>query len=360
MKKPLICILGRTGSGKSTLADAICKHYGLKQLKSYTTRAMRHGEETKADHLFISKEEAESYQKIAYSKIGEDEYFTTVDMLEQSDVYVIDPIGVADLRKRLPNRMIYEIYIRADESSTSSHLEKRQDSMADRTKRITSEQAQFDTYEQCAAWDILIENSGAIENAVRAIYNAYATLTRDQYTKQQRCECGGKRFSAYRICKYYIVVDNYGSFVSTDNDDPWSDDPDLYDIDGPYGPFKCLSCGKEYPKLPKRVHKDIFISESDYDAIKKILNKDESIGKKETMSFTADFEDGNSMVIEIGRHMSELDNRPWAQAFIKNSKGERLSYSNIAASENIFGAWDIPYADKMYRVNFDSRDLPFA
>ena len=97
--------IGRTASGKSSIAKAVCEKMGLKQVKSYTTRPARPGEDNdNADHYFITKEEfdlimSEHIDRVAaYTKINDFEYCTTTDILDKSDIYVIDPDGVNILK----------------------------------------------------------------------------------------------------------------------------------------------------------------------------------------------------------------------------------------------------------------------
>ena len=179
-KKPLICILGRTGSGKSTLAEALCQRYGLQQLRSYTTRSMRPGEEIKSDHIFITPDEVSKYQEqiVAYTKIGNYECFGTLDIVDGSDVYVIDPIGIASLRRSIKDRPIYEIYVQT--LSTEKHLDVRKDTPQDRMDRISAEKTQFDAYEILKPWDYLIDNSGDLNDAIQSICDAYRTIQMSQ------------------------------------------------------------------------------------------------------------------------------------------------------------------------------------
>lgn len=98
-----MCIMGRTCSGKTTFAQYIAKRFGFSILKSYTTRSPRPGEEENSDHIFITPEEITKYtdRMVAYTKIGDAEYFSTVDQLMENDIYVIDYEGLKYLDKCL-------------------------------------------------------------------------------------------------------------------------------------------------------------------------------------------------------------------------------------------------------------------
>ena len=51
--KPLILLVGKSGSGKTTIAEYLEKHYGMKMLRSYTTRPMRKPNENEVGVLVI-------------------------------------------------------------------------------------------------------------------------------------------------------------------------------------------------------------------------------------------------------------------------------------------------------------------
>ena len=87
----LYLVVGRTASGKDSLARAIAEKYGLKILSSYATRPKRIGETN--EHIFISPEDVQKYQNdiVAYTKIGNYEYFSTKQQLLECDFYIIDP-----------------------------------------------------------------------------------------------------------------------------------------------------------------------------------------------------------------------------------------------------------------------------
>lgn len=153
--KKLFCIIGRSASGKSSLTKAVATELGLKVVKSYTTRPIRHGEtEQNSDHYFISDDEVGFYknQMIAYTEINGYKYFTTVDILKQSDIYVIDPEGYKYLSDSLSKRHIkiklIPIYIKLTKDELFARAYKRGDNMNTYRKRYKSENAQFQTFEK--------------------------------------------------------------------------------------------------------------------------------------------------------------------------------------------------------------------
>ena len=90
----IFLIVGESGSGKDTLVSLLCNECNYKQVLSYTTRPKRIGEG--ATHRFINPNEVEQYKDeiVAYTRIGEFEYFATKSQLKEADFYIIDYEGV--------------------------------------------------------------------------------------------------------------------------------------------------------------------------------------------------------------------------------------------------------------------------
>ena len=159
----LYLIVGRTASGKDSLTRAVADKYGLKILNSYATRPKRPGETN--EHIFITPEEVLQYKEdiVAYTKIGDYEYFSTKHQLLECDFYIIDPNGVKYLQdqiKDLTDVELHIIYIAAD-YVTRKHraLSKRQDKEIDFEKRCAAEENQFVDFECSQGWHKRIQNN---------------------------------------------------------------------------------------------------------------------------------------------------------------------------------------------------------
>ena len=102
-KRPLILICGKSGSGKTTIANQLTAKYGLKQLKSYTTRPRRKYSES--DHMFADKNVFEHHKEgnriVADATINGYKYWATKEQLDHSDIYVIDPKTALELEKKV-------------------------------------------------------------------------------------------------------------------------------------------------------------------------------------------------------------------------------------------------------------------
>lgn len=158
----LYLIVGRTASGKDSLTRTIAEKYGLKILSSYATRPKRPGETN--EHIFITPEDVVKYQNdiVAYTKIGDYEYFSTKQQLLECDFYIIDPNGVEYLKekiKNIPNIELHIIYISAD-YVTRKHraLNSRKDKEIDFEKRCSAEEEQFIDFECGQYWNKKILN----------------------------------------------------------------------------------------------------------------------------------------------------------------------------------------------------------
>lgn len=138
-------IVGRTASGKSTLAKML-EDMGAKILKSYTTREQRNKHDT--DHIFITKEEAKTFKnKVARTVINGNEYFATLEQLENSDFYIIDPKGIESLLETIPDTKFEAIYVMADENIRKSRYMQRGESEEGFLDRNTDEVSQFNDFE---------------------------------------------------------------------------------------------------------------------------------------------------------------------------------------------------------------------
>ena len=150
-------IVGRTASGKDTLREILEKEYGWKFVKSYATRPKRNEDED--THIFISQDEADAIpdeDKAAATKIGDYEYFATKEQIDEADGYIIDPKGLAKLRKNMPNTLFTVVNIRpANDEDRMDMAIKRSDDPEEEVKvlqaRIDAEQEQFDEFDSAVA-----------------------------------------------------------------------------------------------------------------------------------------------------------------------------------------------------------------
>ena len=158
----LLCVLGRTASGKDSLVNKLCERTGLKQIISYTTRPRRENEGD--THIFVNEADFEQMHNngviAAFTQIGEYKYWTTIDQLEDANVYIIDYEGLKTLRKlSLPNIRLISIYINVpDDVREYRALKKRKDDRSKFRARDLAERNQFRDMLKNADFDYSISN----------------------------------------------------------------------------------------------------------------------------------------------------------------------------------------------------------
>lgn len=181
--KNIYLIVAPSGAGKTTVTEVLESTYGLKSIKSYTTRSPRFEGET--GHIFVSDEEFDKLTDIvAYTEFcgNENRYCATAEQVEESDLYVIDPKGIEFFRQHYNgSKQIKVIYIESDmttryermkqraENSGSTYLEAVDYSL----KRIVNDASEFYDYiHHKAQIDYTVENNNdtIIENAADKIY----------------------------------------------------------------------------------------------------------------------------------------------------------------------------------------------
>jgi guanylate kinase len=158
----LLCVIGKTASGKDFLASKLCERTGLKQLISYTTRERRQNEGD--THIFITDAEyqqlQDSGQIAAFTQIGQYKYCCTVQQLYENDIYVIDYIGLKNLRKlNLPGLRLVTVYINVpDEVRERRAIAKRKDDKVKFRIRSVAEREQFREMLKNADFDYSVSN----------------------------------------------------------------------------------------------------------------------------------------------------------------------------------------------------------
>ena len=110
MSNPLFLFVGKSASGKSTIANLIESKYCYKQVWSYTTRSKRYEDEKY--HTFVSDKEFDNLGELAaYTEYNGFRYGTTIEQLNECNIYVIDVPGVETLlEKYQTERPIIIIY----------------------------------------------------------------------------------------------------------------------------------------------------------------------------------------------------------------------------------------------------------
>lgn len=169
-KKKMFLVVGRAASGKTILVKEACSRTGIKMVRSYTTRPMRADDDCEfPDHIFITNEQADQLLAdkdniVAYTEIGKYRYFTTVEMLETSDIWVIDPNGIEYMLQKYNNKYdLVIIYVSTSWETGMSRAIARGQDEADYNDRYEAEDKQFSIFEDEMPWKYHILNLGTIE-----------------------------------------------------------------------------------------------------------------------------------------------------------------------------------------------------
>lgn len=153
MKKDyIVLIVGESGSGKSEICGYLKSMYGLKELKSYTTRPRRKANDD--SHTFISNEEFDKLVNMcAFTEYNGFRYCATEEQVENSDIYIIDPSGVEYFFKTYNGRKIpMVVYISAHENVRRARMLWRGNSEEEAEERIALDKKVFANIKEVATF----------------------------------------------------------------------------------------------------------------------------------------------------------------------------------------------------------------
>ena len=171
--KYIVLIVGESGSGKSTICDELTKRYGLKQVKSYTTRPRRSEDED--GHTFISDEEFDKLEDIcAYTYFDDHRYCATKEQIDNSDLYIIDPYGIDYFIKEYNGRKIpMVVYIYADKRTRRKRMRKRGDKEYKIRQRIAHDESAFANVDEYAMHRYSNVEEGGVGKIATDIYRKF-------------------------------------------------------------------------------------------------------------------------------------------------------------------------------------------
>lgn len=157
--KNIYCIIGPSGCGKTTLVEALEKKYEFNVIPSYTTRPPRYEGET--GHIFVTPEEFKALGEMcAYTKFDGYEYGVTPELLEQNDLYVIEPSGVEFLREKYKgSKGVKVIGITAPTDVLVERMQQRGDSDEKIVKRLVNDAEMFRDFNNIVDITLRSDNS---------------------------------------------------------------------------------------------------------------------------------------------------------------------------------------------------------
>lgn len=157
--KNIYLIVGPSGSGKSSISEVVAKDLGLELVSSYTDRPRR--SENEAGHIFLSKEEFDQLKGFcAYTEFNGHRYGVTEDIIEKSDIYIIDPSGVEFfMREYKGNKNPVVIGLTVDKAECKKRMLARGDSEYAVESRLLNDEREFKADRMLALCDYVIKNN---------------------------------------------------------------------------------------------------------------------------------------------------------------------------------------------------------
>lgn len=169
----LYCFVGPSGSGKSAIVDSLSTEYGLVAVQSYTERPPRTVFEK--GHIFVSPKEFDMLQDlVAYTLYNGYRYGVPSQMIDDSDLYVIDPAGVDYLKHKYKgNKGIFVIGIDCSEALCKQRMLQRGDGEANALSRLEYDKEAFkELYNIC---DVIISNTTDLMTVVDKVYSVISS-----------------------------------------------------------------------------------------------------------------------------------------------------------------------------------------
>ena len=171
----IILIVGKSGSGKSTICRQLEDEYGLKEVKSYTTRLYRgDGDDS---HIFITKQEFKALNDlVAYTEFDGNYYGATKEQIDNNDLYIIDVDGIKYFMEWYDGKKIpIVIYIETDKSTRINRMMERGDSVGGAYRRIEHDDAVFNDVNDYA-YKVYINNDMCNRDVIEISRDIYETF----------------------------------------------------------------------------------------------------------------------------------------------------------------------------------------
>ena len=169
----LYCVVGPSGSGKSTVTWAIQEILEemkaprvLKPVASMTTRAPRYPGEP--GHVYVSKEEFDRHEMVAYTMFDGKEYGVPAEMLDECDLYVVDIEGVKTLRERYHGKTVIVIYLDITTEEAARRMRLRGDPEDKIQKRLANDAVMFADLDGLAA-DYVLDANGTEQEVLDSV-----------------------------------------------------------------------------------------------------------------------------------------------------------------------------------------------
>lgn len=151
--KNIYLLAGPSGSGKSSVARELTKRYDMREVWSYTERPPRYDGEP--GHVFVTPEQFDAAGKMcAFTLYNGYRYGVPESVIEENDIYVIDPAGIRYMQERYSgSKGVVVIAIYASLEERAKRMLERGDAPAAVKERLQVDAKEFDNLHLMAdAW----------------------------------------------------------------------------------------------------------------------------------------------------------------------------------------------------------------
>lgn len=156
--KYIYLFVGPSGSGKTTITHELAKRYGYVAIDSYTTRPPRFDGEP--GHVFVTNEEFDNLGEMAaFTEYNGHRYGIPSSVVDESDLYVIDPYGILYFTEHYhgPKKPVI-VQIECNSVVRANRMLERGDTLSDVNTRIKLDNDWFRRGNLYTP-DLVIENS---------------------------------------------------------------------------------------------------------------------------------------------------------------------------------------------------------
>ena len=250
MKETIFLFAGPSGAGKSAVTEKLAEKYGLKQVKSYTTRKQRPGEGD--TYHFVDPIQFQKFRDMTNITIYHNHFYgVRIHDMMHGDMYIVDPPGIAYMRGHYSDTMnIYAIGILATPEERLSRITARGDSYNYAKNRIENDKQTFDIPPE--TYDIAIHNK-SLDDTVDIAYQFIKTM-KEKTEQQNRIEAIRQKHDFEYLSAVYQRIGNQPGIVVAEgpncytgyiNDEPViSSKPNQF---CPFVPASILAMHKNHP-----------------------------------------------------------------------------------------------------------------
>lgn len=167
MLNALYCLIGKSGTGKSTVMQALHDTFGYAIAQSYTDRPKRTQDEQ--GHIFLSSSEFDALGDLILPRNSQDgRYGMTEEILDKSDLIVLDYLGTEELLKTYTKRPVHVIGLHADMHARIVRIDGRGNTFQERRKRMAADEHDF--YFMDDVCEIVVTNNDLFHVAHGRVY----------------------------------------------------------------------------------------------------------------------------------------------------------------------------------------------